>query len=638
MITPNIVTVYNSPNCGSFLQAYALGDVLFNLTGVSPRYVDTASRSTRESFAKVMVRSILSHDLRRIGYEKKRADNFEAALSDFKVISQETEFSDSDLLVFGSDEIWNLARPDMSHYPAFWGGGLHGGVRVSYAPATNGANLSSLDCLDDFCSNLENFDLISVRDPKSQSSVQAVIDREVQVVCDPTLLLDINVYRSIQEPSKLDKFILVYSYGRDMSREDITGIRDFADEQGLKLVSAGYFLPWCDVNIPPGPFEFLGLMDKAEYVVTDTFHGTVFSSIYHKRFVSFARTNSKVVEFLHGYSLNDHIVNDVSSMRERLLVESDFSSFDACCAEVRERSLAYLQRAVDLCSKKSEEGLSSQSIKVERGVPLASLTTFKMGGKAARLWEPRCGDDLSALPKGKNGYRVLSAGSNLLISERTFTDVISMRRYDDSIKGLGGGEYRVGASARVQHFISKVNADGYGGIEALVSIPAMVGGLICMNASVPSAKTCISDYLISVEVFDGEKVVEIPKAKCGFGYRTSVFQDCRALILGANFRFPEQGLAASTAKVDSRKKYVKGTQDKSAPSFGSVFCQSRGKAMEFIRKKGLSVGGVAFSRKSANWMLNNGGTFDDAIALIGEAKRINKFFGKKVKLEVRVWR
>ena len=293
-------------------------------------------------------------------------------------------------------------------------------------------------------------------------------------------------------------------------------------------------------------------------------------------------------------------------MEECLECGDDFARFDSCWRAMRDSSLDYLHRAVEICGSNDDGTGLGNRIKAEKGVELAPLTTFKMGGKAARLWEPKRGDDLRALPKGKNGFRVISAGSNLLVSERTFTDVISMRDFDDSIEDLGNGEYRVGASARIQRLIAKMNADGYGGIEALVSVPAMVGGLICMNASVPSAKTCISDHLVSVEVFDGEKSFEVPKSECGFGYRTSAFQDGHALILGARFKFPEQDPTASAVKVDARRKHVKETQDKSAPNFGSVFRDSSGRAMSLIRKRGLAVGGISFSRKTGNWILNGG--------------------------------
>ena len=638
MIRPNIITFYNSRNCGAFLQAYALGDVLCTLTGCAPRYVETGARNPKLGLGKVIKASIKGGDAKLWTFEKSKTRNYLLALSDFNLTGVDCFFGDNDLLVFGSDEIWNLARQSVANYPALWGSGINGGVRVSYAPAANGADLLGSSCANDFRRCLSAFSLLSARDPVTQRAVNEVVGRVVELVCDPTLLLDAERYRGIQQETQMRDYLLVYSYGRKMTRADIASIREFASTHGLKVISAGTKLAWCDLSIPAGPFEFLGLMDNAEYVVTDTFHGSVFASIYHKRFVSFGRTNSKVIEFMNGYRLEERMVTGGRVLEECLLAEPDFSAFDACWSDMRVKSLAYLQRAVDLCAQKSGDVIPKRLIKVEKGVNLAPLTTFKMGGKAARLWEPKRGDDLRALPKSMNGFRVISAGSNLLVSERTFIDVISMRDFDDTIEDLGNGEYRVGASVRVQRLISKVNADGYGGIEALVSVPAMVGGLICMNASVPSAKTCISDHLVSVEIFDGEKTFEVPKAECGFGYRRSAFQDGHALILGARFRFPEQDPTVSAVKVDARRKHVKQAQDKSAPNFGSVFRESSGKAMGFIRKRGLAVGGISFSRKTRNWILNEGGSFDDAMSLLGKAIAVNRLFGKKAKLEVRIWR
>ena len=638
MIRPNIVTLYNSPNYGAFLQAFALGDVLSSMTGCAPRYVETGARSPKLDFLSVLKKAVKNHDPNRFAFEDKKAEAFILSLEDFAVVDSKHEFAENDLLVFGSDEIWNLGRSAVADYPALWGSGIKGGARISYAPSANGADLSSAACADDFKRSLLGFSQLSARDPATQTSVRELTGRDVELVCDPTLLLDVDRYRELEVEPSPSNYLLVYSYGVNMTKDDVAVIRGFARDRGLRLVSAGFSLPWCDVSIPAGPFEFLGLMDKAEYVVTDTFHGTVFASIYHKRFASFGRTNSKVIEFMGGYGLNDHMVTGERGLEECLECGDDFARFDSCWRAAKESSLGYLRRAVGLCATNNSTAEPDNFIKVEKGVDLAPLTTFKIGGKAARLWEPKRGDDLRALPKGKNGFRVISAGSNLLVSERTFTDVISMRDFDDSVEDLGNGEYRVGASVRVQRLISKVNADGYGGIEALVSVPAMVGGLICMNASVPSAKTCISDYLISVEVFDGEKSFEVPKSECGFGYRTSVFQDGHALILGARFKFPEQDPTASVVKVDARRKYVKETQDKSAPNFGSVFRDSSGRAMNLIRKRGLAVGGISFSRKTGNWILNGGGSFDDAMSLLGKAVAVNKLFGKKAKLEVRVWR
>ncbi len=349
MIRPNIVTLYNSPNCGAFLQAFALGDVLRTMTGCAPRYVETGARSPKLDFFSVLKKAVKNRDPRRFAFEDQKAAAFIAPLGDYEVVDANHKFTDNDLLVFGSDEIWNLGRANVAAYPALWGSGLEGGVRVSYAPAANGADLAAASCADDFRKSLEAFSLLSARDPVTQSAVSKFTGREVELVCDPTLLLEAARYRELQHATDNESYLLVYSYGDKMTEADISVIRGFARSRGLKTVSGGFSLPWCDVCVPAGPFEFLGLMDKADYVVTDTFHGTVFASIYHKRYASFGRTNSKVVEFMRGYGLDDHMVSAERDL-ELCLECGGFERFDACWSDIRKHSFDYLRRAVELCS------------------------------------------------------------------------------------------------------------------------------------------------------------------------------------------------------------------------------------------------------------------------------------------------
>lgn len=638
MVRPNIVTFYNSLNCGAFLQGFALGEVLRELTGCAPRYVETGARRGKIRVLGSLKRAVKSCNPALFGFERKKSAAYVAVLSDYEVVGADSQFTDDDLLVFGSDEIWNVARKAITDYPALWGEGISGGgARVSYAPTANGANFEEASCVESFKRGLEAFDLLAARDHVAQNSVHELTGRDVEVVCDPTLLLTKDVYRKFQKDPEVAGYVLVYSYGSKMTKEDVDDIREFAHAKGLKLVSGGNFLPWCDVSLPTDPFEFLGLMDAAEYVITDTFHGTVFASIYHKKYASYARANSKVVEFMKGYCLEDRMVGDDYGLSVCLGEAPDYIAFDERWSQMRESSLDYLRRAVALCAK-GDERRAENSALVSEGASLREMTTFRMGGKAARLWEPKRGDDLRCLPKSPNGYRIISGGSNLLVSERTFTDVISMKCYDQTVENHGDGRYRVGASVRIQKLITTINADGYGGIEELVSIPGMLGGLICMNASVPSSNTCISDYLVSVEVFDGERVLKLGKSDCAFGYRSSLFQNRGMIVLGAEFQFPAQSDVISAAKIDARKKRCREMQDNSAPNFGTVFAFKSGKAMSLVRRRGLAQGGISFSKKTGNWLLNNGGTFEDAMCLLERVKRINRCFGKRARFEVRVWK
>lgn len=638
MIRPNIVTFFNSPNCGAFLQAFALGDVLARMTGVSPRYVDTGARSVQKNKIDILKNAIKCRDFNLFEFERRKADAFNRALVDFEVVSS-SSFNDKDLLVFGSDEIWNLSRGDVSSYPALWGSGISGGAaRISYAPSSNGANYEKAACSADFSNSLKSFYSISCRDSITAQSVEKLTNKKVEIVCDPTLLLDADDYRNFAEMPHFKDYMLVYSYGNKMTASEISDIKSFAKSHGLKLVSAGFSLPWCDCSVPAGPFEFLGLMDSARFVVTDTFHGTVFASIFHKKFASYARQNTKVIEYMRSYSLLNHAVSESRDLVCCLDQSDAFSGFDNCWIKMREHSLAYLQRAIDFCEPNISHSLSSQRISITRGTSLNRMTTFKMGGKVARMWEPTSECCLAGLPKPGGVYRVISGGSNLLASERTFADVISMKKFDDEILDLGGGKFRVGASVRIQKLISVLNENGYGGIESLVSVPGMLGGLICMNASVPSANTCISDYLESVDAFDGEKTLSISNNDCKFGYRSSIFQNGHLLILGAVFRFPKQDVSISEGIIQKRLFKCRQNQDNSAPNFGSVFSGCSPKAMSIIRNRGLTVGAVSFSKKTNNWLLNNGGSFQDACSVLDKAMIINKLFARRTKFEVRIWR
>lgn len=275
---------------------------------------------------------------------------------------------------------------------------------------------------------------------------------------------------------------------------------------------------------------------------------------------------------------------------------------------------------------------------VKEDVSLAAMTTFRMGGTAERLWVPESVDDLALLPSDAGMYRVISAGSNLLVSERKFDNVVSMGAYDRSIAKLEDGRWRVGCSVRCQAFIRAINNAGFGGVEELVSIPALVGGLVCMNASVPSANVCISDHLVEVEAYVDGEVRRFSREECGFGYRTSVFQDGRHIILSAIFEFPRQDPEVSKRRRAARIEHVRTAQDRSAPNFGSVFKRSDRRIMALVRRLGFRCGGAAFSKVAPNWLLNESASFEDADACLRRVQTMHRLLHRPCELEVVIWR
>lgn len=281
-------------------------------------------------------------------------------------------------------------------------------------------------------------------------------------------------------------------------------------------------------------------------------------------------------------------------------------------------------------------------MKTESNVNLAQYTTFRMGGTAETLYTPESPEELkSLLDRIPRPWYSVGGGSNLLINDRkTFPHVINLREFSRDIIPRGEGKYRVGASVRLQQLITAINQEGYGGIEYLYSVPGLVGGAVYMNAGRGEKfHQCISDYILSVEVLqDGERKT-LSKQECGFAHRRSVFQSEEMFILSVEFAFKEVAPDEAKRQREERIALCREKQDTSKPNYGTVFCVADRKIMKLFCHPLLGKkGGVRFSGKSPNWMLNaEKGSFRDAVVLLKRVERLHKLLHKKCRREVIIW-
>ena len=172
-----------------------------------------------------------------------------------------------------------------------------GSVKASYA-ASLGVSFASSEQILKICENLNTFNYISVRENNAKILLKNNVNKNIFVHVDPTLLLSKNQWITIEKEvsKKLKDYILVYllhihndaikiiNQLKKMTKKkvvliDRTGVNRF-------ILNADYVLS----NI--GPQEFLWLFDHADYVVTSSFHGTVFSIIYEKKFIPLINPNS----------------------------------------------------------------------------------------------------------------------------------------------------------------------------------------------------------------------------------------------------------------------------------------------------------------------------------------------------------
>lgn len=193
-------------------------------------------------------------------------------------------------MIVGSDQVWHPVINEGDD--AYFLSNVPDGVkRISYAPSFG---------VDEFDSALERkmrewllrFDALSVREPQGAAIVKRLCGREAAVVCDPTLLLERADYEAVERKPRFslpEKYIAVYTVcGHPWAEK---AALELGEKMRLPVMHlpggqlARWYLPGKAKRITAlGPAEWLWFMHHAEYVVTNSFHGTVFSMMFHKPF------------------------------------------------------------------------------------------------------------------------------------------------------------------------------------------------------------------------------------------------------------------------------------------------------------------------------------------------------------------
>ncbi len=343
-----IITVYNSLNCGSFLQAYALQRVL-ETQGHEVVFLRTGVKKPGQYMAGTIAAAALTGQLARAAFNLKKWRGYAKANGIFRQIPfQAGEMDSCGLFVFGSDEIWNAGRQSFARHPVLWGQGIDSAPKIAYAPSINRTTLEQLRALGYPAACLEKFSRIMVRDQYTKEILSRLTSREITTVLDPTLLLEPEDYPEAAPRLTDEDYLLLYAYeGTKKTKSQIDHIRRYAQRNNLKIVSANDWFGWCDYNIPVTPLEFPALVKKARVVVTETFHGTLFSILYSKPFAVYAGDNVKVNELLEQFGLQSRNVAQDGELWPVLEAGIDYAKAHQSLALLREQSLQQLLGAID---------------------------------------------------------------------------------------------------------------------------------------------------------------------------------------------------------------------------------------------------------------------------------------------------
>lgn len=340
-----IVTLYDSINCGTFLQAHSLGLYLKEI-GFEPAYLklknnnsnlNVVSRKTK----RLTIKEIFIKAIRKILLKIK----FNSMDRYFNVITLDEVNNDESIkyIIIGSDEIWNVHNKSFIHYKEFFGYNFFNKKIIAYAPSCN--DILKDDVLKyDSGLNFENFSCLSARDEKTYNLLKDFENERVQKVLDPTFLID--SYKKTLTNIKLKNYIIVY--GHEFNDDQIKTVKEIAKKKDKKLVSITKYYSWCDKNLIATPFEFLSYIKHADYVITSTFHGSVFSILFEKSFICFVEKENKVSDLLKKFNLEDRIFKNSKDGLKKLDESIDYNKVNDLKEKYKKESTDYLLKSLDM--------------------------------------------------------------------------------------------------------------------------------------------------------------------------------------------------------------------------------------------------------------------------------------------------
>lgn len=354
-----IISMHRVINFGSFLQSYALKNTIESLghncsfidIKPGPQIVtdkDTYNRISKRELFKKFDRHFLKR-VRHIFFTLRRRNEFKYKYFSWLALTEDHNWDKYyDVVVIGSDEVFNcMQNSKWGISPNLFGGEINAGKIITYAASCGTTTYEKIKehGIENIISHyLKNIDIFSVRDKNTVDFIQKLTNKNSIVHLDPVFIYDFE--DKIRPVKTRYNFILIYAYdGRINNQSEISKIREFAKKKRLKTVSVGLYQSWCDKNISVDPFELLSYVKNAEYIVTDTFHGTIFSIKYNKPFATLIRESNKnkLTDLLERLGLLSQRVSKIEDLPKILENKIDYDIINRFIESQREQSIEYLR-------------------------------------------------------------------------------------------------------------------------------------------------------------------------------------------------------------------------------------------------------------------------------------------------------
>ncbi|MGI6686172.1 MAG: polysaccharide pyruvyl transferase family protein [Bacillota bacterium] len=347
----SILTIHSIHNFGSVFQAYALCKYL-NDQGYEAEIIDYNPIYFRRKSLKTIIGQWLffkQYNTRKRKFETFINENIR--LSSHKYFSLD-DLKDNppqaDIYIAGGDQLWNSYH-DSGRDSAFKLPFVNG-YKISYGTSMGRDNYTNTE-LQKLKDELQGFNRISVRESSSVKLLNSVGINNVTQVVDPVLLLSKDEYEQFIKKPQIDNYLFVYLVQPTELLNK--AVEYLAKELELKVVLYGGLSKKCKYDFflkDLGPSEVLSYIKHADFVLSASFHATVFSIIYHKPFATLLpnkQTNDRIEDILNWSELSHRIIKSPGDLNDQLLTNIDFVSADQEVEKRISKSREWLETVIN---------------------------------------------------------------------------------------------------------------------------------------------------------------------------------------------------------------------------------------------------------------------------------------------------
>lgn len=367
-----IMSMQRIANYGSFLQAYALKQ-LIEEQGNRVEFVDyhvgnpvikenvddsnKIIRKIKKGLETLQYKAPLCHKISFIRYKQTFAEKYMPLLGITKEMNYNPEL---DCLVIGSDEVFNCIQKNtnVGYSLELFGKDNKAKKVITYAASFGNTTLDKLNKYkksDEIGELLKKFDVISVRDENSGKIVKTLTGKEVIYNLDPVLTYDyINCCDKIPQIRTGERYLILYAYSGRITKDEVCWIKQYAKSKNLKVYAIGGIQSCADKFISCTPFEVLAYFKNAEEVITDTFHGSIFSIITQRKFATIIRRSigdsygneEKLEDLLSRLELNDRMTTNITDVCNINNSSIDYNKINDILRNHRKVAKEYLQKNI----------------------------------------------------------------------------------------------------------------------------------------------------------------------------------------------------------------------------------------------------------------------------------------------------